>query len=767
MTIVGEYEYNSKNMLGHGAFAVVYKGRHRKKVNLQVAIKSIAKKGLLKTQNLLGKEIKILKELTELHHENVVALLDCNETADCVNLVMEYCNGGDLADYLSQNGILSEGTVRLFLIQLAGAVRALYTKGIVHRDLKPQNILLSHSNGKHYPQPAEITLKIADFGFARFLHGGVMAATLCGSPMYMAPEVIMSLQYDAKADLWSLGTIVYQCLTGKAPFQAQTPNELKSYYENNKELTPKLPKDISPELSDLLLSLLRRNSKDRISFENFFNHRFLKNLRKISSCDLLGAVCETLGSFENDSFSEVNPLNTATLTNDGVLCDSEDEEDICNQDEIQSPEGSDDFVLVPNHIPEDNSYNSIKIKDLHSSPRPSSLQIVEPKPVPTPVKRISIAHNISRSLKNEISPAPVLRSQPISVKRCDRTTIRHNTDIYTISPPSVTFSIGTPPSGRRRSISGGSLSETPPTSAPCTWQVSPTTNQSPLRRSGNNSPIPPMAINKFSHKGSPSFLFGVDNNNAHILGPRAFTLPEINATGGLQSLLDTEGHELPFHLPELSENTLMDKEHNETLSKLNFVLALTDCIQEVADSRCAPLSGALMTANDQNIPPHAPENCKRTERLVLLIRALQLLSAGLDLASQKLHEGSLSSSSSNVKNALITMNSKYKCILYESKRLNGCGLLQKANLSNITADKILYEYATKDMCQSAALDELLMNTKNCFERYNTAHILLHFLVQKCNHPQDKIILNKYKEAVQKRLNVLQEQGFCYATEYEE
>ena len=58
-------------------------------------------------------------------------------------------------------------------------------------------------------------------GFARFLQDGVMAATLCGSPMYMAPEVIMSLQYDAKADLWSLGTIVFQCLTGKAPFQVE------------------------------------------------------------------------------------------------------------------------------------------------------------------------------------------------------------------------------------------------------------------------------------------------------------------------------------------------------------------------------------------------------------------------------------------------------------------------------------------------------------------------------------------------------------------
>ena len=66
-------------------------------------------------------------------------------------------------------------------------------------------------------------MKIADFGFAWFLQDGVMAATLCGSPMYMAPEVIMSQQYDAKADLWSIGTIMYQCLTGRAPFQATSP----------------------------------------------------------------------------------------------------------------------------------------------------------------------------------------------------------------------------------------------------------------------------------------------------------------------------------------------------------------------------------------------------------------------------------------------------------------------------------------------------------------------------------------------------------------
>lgn len=85
--------------------------------------------------------------------------------------------------------------------------------------MKPQNILLCNPNCSSQQHHAtQLIVKLADFGFARFLNDGVMAGTLCGSPMYMAPEVIMSLQYCAKADLWSVGTIIYQCLVGKAPF---------------------------------------------------------------------------------------------------------------------------------------------------------------------------------------------------------------------------------------------------------------------------------------------------------------------------------------------------------------------------------------------------------------------------------------------------------------------------------------------------------------------------------------------------------------------
>ncbi|KAF2360381.1 Protein kinase domain, partial [Trinorchestia longiramus] len=164
----------------------------------------------------------------------------------------------------------------------AEAMLAMAAKGIVHRDLKPQNILLSH-DGPPYPPPANITLKIADFGFARFLKDGVMAATLCGSPMYMAPEVIMSQKYDAKADLWSLGTIVYQCLFGTAPFKASSPQQLKQMYEKSPVLRPQLSQNTSPNMCHLLLGLLKRNAHDRLSFDAFYEHPFIRSSEEIVS----------------------------------------------------------------------------------------------------------------------------------------------------------------------------------------------------------------------------------------------------------------------------------------------------------------------------------------------------------------------------------------------------------------------------------------------------------------------------------------------------
>lgn len=189
------------------------------------------------------------------------------------------------------------------------------------------------------------------------------------------------------------------------------------------------------------------------------------------------------------------------------------------------------------------------------------------------------------------------------------------------------------------------------------------------------------ALTKMPALESPNFNL-IENNNAFhhpLLGTRAFTLPEMGgATGGAFFGNDVnfdDQHPLTFHAPELPVETLLDRSHNETLAKLNFVVALCDCILEVADSKCAPLS-ALMSAQAPPIAPHAPEHCKRSERLVLLVRyellpidepiyvksvqttcniypfvfrALHLLSSGLNLAMKQISEGNLKPSD-NVKN---------------------------------------------------------------------------------------------------------------------
>uniref|UniRef100_A0A8R1U0G8 Non-specific serine/threonine protein kinase n=1 Tax=Onchocerca volvulus TaxID=6282 RepID=A0A8R1U0G8_ONCVO len=348
------FEYTKKDLIGHGAFAIVYKGRYVDRKDIPVAIKSIAKKSLTKSKNLLTKEIKILKELSNLKHENLVALLKCVETPTNVFLVMEFCNAGDLGDYLQNKVTLPEVTIQHFLVHISRAIAAINKKGIVHRDLKPQNLLLCNPGQRPNPPATDLIVKLADFGFARFLGDGHMAATLCGSPMYMAPEVIMSLQYCAKADLWSVGTIIFQCLTGKAPFQAQTPQALKQFYERNKELRPNIPTYCSPLLKDLLLALLKRNSKDRIEFEAFFTHPFITTSPTSGKQNDLNLIPQLMSS---PSHRALGPAKTSPAVSGRTVASSKlgSPHPIissrCNTFPISNQTGvvsdSDDFTFLP------------------------------------------------------------------------------------------------------------------------------------------------------------------------------------------------------------------------------------------------------------------------------------------------------------------------------------------------------------------------------------------------------------------------------------
>ncbi|KAM7472366.1 hypothetical protein LguiA_010549 [Lonicera macranthoides] len=267
--VIGDYIMGKR--IGSGSFAVVWKSRHRA-TGLEVAVKEIDKTRLINTSpkiaDNLFKEISILSNIC---HPNIIRLFEAIQTEDRIFLVLEYCDGGDLAAYLNQRGKVSEAVAKHFMRQLAAGLQVLNENSLIHRDLKPQNLLLTTNE-------ATPLLKIGDFGFARYVTPHGLADTLCGSPLYMAPEIIQSRKYDSKADLWSAGAILYQLVTGKPPFNGDSQLQLFQNILKSGEL--RFPKgalqELHPDCVDLCRSLLRQNPVERLSFEEFFNHKFLE-----------------------------------------------------------------------------------------------------------------------------------------------------------------------------------------------------------------------------------------------------------------------------------------------------------------------------------------------------------------------------------------------------------------------------------------------------------------------------------------------------------
>ncbi|XP_021822669.1 serine/threonine-protein kinase ATG1a isoform X2 [Prunus avium] len=265
--LIGDYILGPK--VGSGSFAVVWRSRHRQ-LGIEVAVKEIDKKQLSpKVSDSLLKEISIL---STINHPNIIRLFEAIQTQDKIYLVLEYCDGGDLAAYIHRHGKVSENVAKHFMRQLAAGLQVLQEKHLIHRDLKPQNLLLS-TTIEETP-----LLKIGDFGFARSLTPQDLADTLCGSPLYMAPEIIQNQKYDAKADLWSVGAILFQLVTGKPPFDGNCQLQL---FQNILTSTGvRFPQGALEELHadcvDLCRSLLRQNPVERLSFTEFFNHKFLR-----------------------------------------------------------------------------------------------------------------------------------------------------------------------------------------------------------------------------------------------------------------------------------------------------------------------------------------------------------------------------------------------------------------------------------------------------------------------------------------------------------
>ncbi|NWX47727.1 ULK3 kinase, partial [Steatornis caripensis] len=251
--------------LGAGTYATVYKAYRKRDTREVVAVKCVSKRNLNRAsvENLLT-EIEILKTI---RHPHIVELKDFQWDSDHIYLIMEFCAGGDLSRFIRMRRILPEKVARVFLQQLACALKFLHDHNISHLDLKPQNILLS--------SPENPQLKLADFGFAQYMSPWDEKHVLRGSPLYMAPEMVCRQQYDARVDLWSVGVILYEALFGRPPFASRSFAELEEKIRSDRAVELPSRPLLSPECRDLLGQLLERDPLKRISFERFFAHPFV------------------------------------------------------------------------------------------------------------------------------------------------------------------------------------------------------------------------------------------------------------------------------------------------------------------------------------------------------------------------------------------------------------------------------------------------------------------------------------------------------------
>jgi serine/threonine protein kinase len=199
-----------------------------------------------------------------------VELVDVRRSSKWVYLILEYAAGGDLSQLLnSQPGRrLAERDARAIFQQVAAGLQALWSRRLVHRDIKPQNLLLSSPWTAESSASAAPTVKIADFGFARHLAIADMAETLCGTPLYMAPELLKFQRYDSRCDLWSAGVVLFEMLAGKTPFVGSNPMELLHTIQSAPSPgCPTFPKEVSvsDEALAVLDGLLQRDPSKRMT----------------------------------------------------------------------------------------------------------------------------------------------------------------------------------------------------------------------------------------------------------------------------------------------------------------------------------------------------------------------------------------------------------------------------------------------------------------------------------------------------------------------
>ena len=275
--------YKLQNKMGEGSYGVVYKAFDTKNENNLVAIKQVSKSRINNNSYLieaLQKELSIMRLIKD---ENSVELIEDFETKEYYNFVMELCDS-DLDVELKKhvkiaNKGFSELEVQEIMLQFNKIFKKLQKEHVIHRDLKLKNIMIKNDEKKPY---IGFIIKLSDFGFSKVMNEDDVTGTNLGSPATKAPEIMMGKDYNAKADLWSVGVIMYQLFYNRLPFPARNPKELKEVILNSKGV--QLPKDSNNHMSEICFNLINRllqkKPENRIGFKEYFEHEFFSKEHK-------------------------------------------------------------------------------------------------------------------------------------------------------------------------------------------------------------------------------------------------------------------------------------------------------------------------------------------------------------------------------------------------------------------------------------------------------------------------------------------------------
>lgn len=256
--LIGKH-YKLLTEIGSGTFGKVWLAEHLPS-GCQIAIKILEKNKIIDESDVerVTRELKIAQSIS---HPHLVQLYHLLETSEYVFLVMEYLQGGELYDYIVSKKRLNEEECFMFLVQILSSVEYLHSLNIAHRDLKPENLLLDKERK---------TIKLVDFGLGRFYDTGVKIETACGSPCYAPPEMLSKLKYDPlKADIWSLGIVLFAMLAGYLPFDDEDTDFL---YQKIIEGRFIMPGSVSLDAADLLSKIIQTDPSTRITIAEIKKH---------------------------------------------------------------------------------------------------------------------------------------------------------------------------------------------------------------------------------------------------------------------------------------------------------------------------------------------------------------------------------------------------------------------------------------------------------------------------------------------------------------